>query len=100
MASIHREILSGTASGGALSINSRDTIRGMLRQVVVNPATASTTYTITITNRDSRIIYQRTSVTGNLAEELAIPMYRTHTVAISAATADEAFNIELVITQS
>ena len=96
---IHREILSGTASSGSLSVNTQSTIQGILRQVIVHPATGSTIYTITITNPDDRIIYKRVSETGDIAEEVAIPVKKVHTVAITSATADEAFNIELVIEQ-
>jgi hypothetical protein len=96
---IHREILSGTASSGAFSVNTQESIRGILREVIASPATSSTVYTITITNPSSRTIYKRTSQTGDLAEELAIPIRGVNTISITGSTADELFNLELVVEQ-
>ena len=99
MTPIHRETMTLTTSSGSASGNTVPSIQGILRQVIASPATSSTTYNITITNADSRIIYKRTSETGDLAENVQIPIKRINTVALSSATADELFNIELVIEQ-
>lgn len=99
MSSIHREIVVVTTSAGTIAQNTRDTLRGVMRQVIAKPTTSTTIYDIQVKNNQDRIIYERTSVEGALAEEVAIPVYRTHTITISNATNDEEFGVELVLTQ-
>ena len=57
---LHKEEISETASGGAISVTTSESIDGMCRNVLVSPATSSTTWDITITDSDSFVIYKRT----------------------------------------
>lgn len=93
---IHPERLSGTASSGSLVVNTRK-LNGLLRQVVINPATESTIYDVKIVNSQSNNIYERTSQTGCLAEEVSLPFYGIHTLTISNATVDELIEIQLIL---
>lgn len=93
---IHPEKVTGTAASGTFSVNTQK-LNGILRQVVAKPATGTTIYDISITNPDSSTIYERTSETGNLAEEVALPIYGIHTVLVTNSTVDEAFEIQLII---
>jgi hypothetical protein len=74
---------------GALSFNTNE-IRGDLTLFQIKPATATTRYTVTVTNDDSVIVY-KTTVNGNLVDERIKSWYGVYTIAISGATVDENF---------
>jgi hypothetical protein len=93
---IHHETLTGTASAGALSVNTRTLSGSLLRNILVKPATETTVYDLTITNDRSIIMFELLSETGTLSQEVALPVRGVYTVAIANATADEAFTIQLV----
>jgi hypothetical protein len=92
---IHAETLTGSTASGTLSVNTT-TLNVLMRNVLVKPATSTTTYDVKITNGSSIVVYERTSETGTLSEETALPLRGIYTVTISNATADEAFTIQLV----
>ena len=94
---IHKEVVSGTTSTGSYSDNTNSQIRGMLRQVIVKPATITTQYDISIVNEDDLTIYERLAETGELAEQTDLPIRGTHTVYIDGATRDELFTAQLWI---
>lgn len=94
---LHLEELSGTVSSGALSLTTSEHLDGICRQVLVKPATSSTTWDITITDSKSFIIYQRTDCAGNSAEIMNLPIKGQYTVAIANASVNELFSITLVI---
>lgn len=89
---------SETASTGTISTNT-PALRGMCRQILVEPATSSTTYDIKITNPDDITVYERISETGTLSELIDLPLRGIHTIIISNATVDELFLIQLVINE-
>ena len=92
---IDHQQLKGNTVSGSLSKNTAY-IRGLIKQIIVKPATLTTTYNIDITNPLSAIIYERTSEIGELAEINSIPVNGIYTVTISSATKDEAFEIQLI----
>jgi len=93
---IHSEYISGTTATGALSLNTQATLMGVVREIIVIPATASTIYNLTITNDNSIPVFSSASITGNFIEEVALPFRGIYTVAISSATRDELFKITIV----
>ena len=93
---INTAIHSMTTASGSASVNTTDR-KGILRQVLISPASASTDYDIKLTNDQSLIIYLRTTETGDLAEEVALPVLGIYTINIDNATKDEVFKVELVI---
>ena len=93
---IHPEKLSLTTSSGSASGNTQKII-GIVRQILISPATANTSYTMTITNPSGIEVYERTAETGEASELTAIPVTGIYTVALSDATNDELFEIELLI---
>jgi len=95
--SIHKEQLTLTPSSGTASGNTNRFLTGLLRQVLVSPTTSSNVYNLTITSPEGLIIFQTTSQTGDMADEVSIPMRGVHTVALASATIDEAFSINLVV---
>ena len=94
---IHTEYLTGTTASGALSVNTKEAMMGVCREIIVTPATLSTVYNLSITDANSQRIFYSASITGIFAEEVAFPIRGILTVALSSATRDEAFKISVVI---
>lgn len=80
-------------SGGVASFNTQE-FRGECRLLQIHPATATTRYTLTITNDDNVIVYKG-SFTGDLVDERMKPLYGIYTIAISASTANEDFKFTI-----
>jgi len=93
---IHPEIKTGTAASGSFTVNTQF-LSGILGQVIVEPTTSTTQYDISITDKESIKIYERTSEIGTIAEEVLLPVYGIYTISISNATVDEAFTVKLSI---
>jgi hypothetical protein len=83
-----------TAATGTVSFNTLN-LRGILRTVIVSPATSTTQWDLTITNAEGLDVYENTSVTGDIADELAYPLKGVYTLTIANATVDEEFKIQL-----
>lgn len=94
---IHSEKLSGTASSGTFAVNTTTHLHGMCMHILANPATSSTTYDLKVVNPNSMTVYEVLSQAGELSEMIEIPLRGTHTITISNASADELFNIELLL---
>ena len=94
---IHNKNISGTASSGAISINTVASLQGLVREILVRPATPTTQYNLVITNDSSLTVFKATSITGDLAEEVALPFRGIFTMAIDSSTKDELFTMALVI---
>jgi hypothetical protein len=94
---IHSENMSGTASSGALSTNTVAALQGIAREIIISPATSTTTYNLTITNDNSLDVFISNSITGDFIEEVALPFRGIYTVAISNATKDELFKMAIVV---
>ena len=89
--------MTGTTSSGALSTNTVAALQGIAREIIISPATSSTTYDLTITNDNSLNVFLSSSITGDFIEEVALPFRGVYTVAISNATADESFTMAIVL---
>lgn len=75
-------------------------LRGLLKQVLVNPTTTSTMYDFSLTNNQNDIIYRRTDVSGTLNEEIDLPITGVYTMRIQNATRDEVFTVLLVVREA
>jgi len=95
---VHNEIaILGTTSGGTFSQNTDKLVSGILRLIVLKPATNSTTYRLTITDsKNNEIYYNETPVTGTLREQVAIPIKDVNTITVSSASEDELFTGKMV----
>jgi len=87
--------LSGATSGGFFQGNITN-LNCLCHQILVSPVSNTTQYDVQILNQDNKIIYERTSEIGQLAELTELPMLGTYTINILNATADESFSICLV----
>lgn len=85
---------SATASSGAISFNTED-LRGICYRIFVKPATSTTTYNITITDDNSLVIYSKNGVRGTLNDTTIQTLRGIYTVAVAAASVDEAFTFQL-----
>ena len=89
---------SGTTVSGTVSVNLGAPAMGLVRQIVVDPATDSTTFDFAILNPQSIIIFERISETGTFSEMLTgLPMIGIYTLRIQSATNDEAFTFDLMM---
>ena len=90
--------ISQTASSGAWSFNTGKLVSCLLKQIIIKAATSTTTFNLTITDRNNNIVYfTETPATGTLRVEVEIPLKDVNTIAESNASADEAFTGKLVV---
>ena len=89
--------MTGQPLSGALSTNTVAALQGIAREIIISPATSTTTYNLTITNDNSLDVFIAESITGDFIEETALPMRGVYTVAIDSATEDELFSMALVL---
>ena len=93
---IHSENFTPTASSGSFSVNTQN-LRGILREILAKPTTATTNFDIKITNNQSVDIYERKGESCLLAEEVALPLQGIYTIAVDNSTVDEQFTLQLVM---
>ena len=86
---------SDTLAGG-LKLKTTE-FRGLLRQVIVKPATASTMFDFSISDGSSLNLFERESTTDELNETPQIPIQSALVITVTNATADETFKIYLAI---
>lgn len=96
---IHEEVLTGTTASGDLSINTSKHVYGLLREILIKPTSALTTYNFKITNQNSLIMYEEMSLTGEMSFEVALPIKGVNTFAIDNASKDELFTLQLSISE-
>jgi hypothetical protein len=89
--------MTGTTSSGALSTNTVAALQGIAREIIISPATSTTTYNLTITNDNSLDVFTSDSIEGDFIEEVALPFRGVYTVAIDSATKDESFSMALIL---
>jgi len=87
-------VQSGSWIGNTISI------RGLLKQIVIHPVSDSTMYDFSLTNNMDEIVYKRTDVSGELNEELDLPVTGVYTMQISNSTTDGSFNVLLSIRET
>jgi hypothetical protein len=86
-------------AGGVWSGNS-PLLTGYMVGVRVKPATESTQYDISITDKDGYVIFERKGIKGTMQTYIAngpIPIRSVVTVALANATAAETFNLDLIM---
>ena len=90
--------ISQTASSGVWSFNTQKFSGGDLRQIILNPTTATTTYNLTITDEKRNVVWDKEAITGYYNELLYLPLRGIYTIAVDTSSiADEAFTGRLMI---
>ena len=87
-----------TAVSSAISFNT-DVFRGICHRIFVEPATATTTYDITITDENGVVIYSDDGLKGKINDSTPQSMSGIYTVAIATASADELFTFQFEVEQ-
>jgi hypothetical protein len=91
---IHSYLPSGVATVvGVWSGNTPELVGSLCQQVIVKAATATTTFTVTITNSDGVVVRRWEGVTGELNDVTPFPVRGILTFAIADAINDEAFTV-------
>ncbi len=90
-----------TTSGGAATQAVTGVKNRRLVQILVSPATASTEYDFSITDKNSQKIYEVTDIVGRYVDFTNQPqfVYGNFTMALANATANEAFTVTLVLSE-
>lgn len=94
------KVKSVTPSSGSWSANTEKIIGGILLHVVVLATTSDTTFDFSITDEDKIPIKNWTANTGELNEEVYIPLEGIYTLAIANASVDEVFKVYLGIDET
>lgn len=95
---LHAEKLTITTSSGRGKSAINPVLRGDLKQILVSPASANTTYELEIENAEGLIIYKTTGRIGAIAPIVEVPILKTSKrIVISGASNDEDFTIQLIV---
>lgn len=88
-----------TASSGAVSVNSKK-IRGEARLIHIEPATSTTAWTLSIIDRNSRVVRKYTAEEGTLNDNEPLPLDGVYTFQFSDVSADEAIKVLLMVKEA
>jgi len=70
----------------------------VIKQIVIEAATATTTFDFDITNKSNLTVFNtETKATGKLLREVNIPCHGIYTLRVQNASADEAFTGEILV---
>ena len=94
---IHKERLTGSTASGSLILTTVKFSGARLVQIYIKPAVASTVYDVEIRDTDSDDVWEELGIQGTLRRTLRTPISEQLTVAITNASADEAFVVKLGI---
>lgn len=87
----------GTTAAGAYSANTPKLVSGILKQIIIEFTTAGVTFDLAITDDKNLTVFKtETTATSKWRQEMNIPLKGIHTVAISGASANEAFTGKLM----
>jgi len=93
--------ISQTAASGVWSFNTDRISGGILKQILIKAATATTTFNVKITDRNSNVVYdsdeEGDASTGTLNAKKGIPLLGKYTIAVDTSSADEAFTGRLMV---
>lgn len=88
---ISKRKISATTALGTFTEIVHHGVNGIIKQIFLNPATASTTYDVYLKDEDENIIFERTDAKGRLNELVDIPVTASMTLLVENASADEVF---------
>lgn len=72
----------------------------LLKQIIVNPATASTTYDVEIVDVNTYKYYEETNCEGEFNQLVDLPIYGNITVNIKNSSVDESYNVIMTFRRS
>lgn len=97
---LHKDIIfSQTASSGVALQNTDSLVSCLLKLVLINAATATTTFDVKVIDSGNRTVYHKEGVTGTLRDEPETPLRDINTIRIENASTDEAFTGKFTVTE-
>ena len=87
-----------TPSAGSGSVNTVD-VSGEARYLYVSPATATTTYKVSIVDDDSHTVKSTDWVAGVFRDFTPFLVRGIYTVSITESTVDEAFAVKMLVAE-
>lgn len=90
-----------TTSSGAATQSVTGAKNRRLVQILISPTTSTTQYDFSITDKNSKKIYELTGLVGNYVDYANTPqfVYGNFTMTLASATADEAFSVYLILSE-
>ena len=92
----HRIEKSFTPSSGAWSANTLK-LRGIIKHIWIKPASADTTFDFSMTDDGNRKVVEYLTEEGLLDDRCSIPAQGVYTMAIANASADEPFELMIMV---
>ena len=94
--------ISQTASAGAWSFNTEKFTGVDLRQIIIDAATATTTFDLSITDEKNNIVFDVDNITGSYGSDpndlLYLPMRGIYTIAVAnSSVLDEVYTGRLIL---
>lgn len=93
---IHPELVKLTTVAGSASGNTQK-LMGLCYQILVKPATSTTSYDISFVDETGITVYERLTETGTLSEINSLPMKGVYTISLANATANELIVVKLLL---
>ena len=72
----------------------------LLKQIIINPETSSTTYDFEVVDVNDYVYYSETDCSGEFNQLVDVPVYGNVTVNIKNSSVDENYNIILTFRRS
>lgn len=88
---ISKRKISATPVTGTFTEVVAHSVNGIVKQIFLSPATASTTYDVYLKDEDDNIIFEETNVTGRLNATVEIPVTTNMSLLVENASANELF---------
>jgi len=86
-----------TCAAGSGSVNTNPIIGGLCREILVSPATATTTYRVNIVDEDSLTIKSYDYKKGLYIDIAPFIAYGIYTINITNSSANELFTIRMMV---
>ena len=88
--------LTGSTVLGSLDLEFSHALGVIVKQLIVTPASATTTFDVKIVDRYNDIVYSRPDETECLNDLIELPIKGSYTLEIRNATANEAFVAKII----
>ena len=93
---IHKERLSGTASSGALTLTTAKFFGHRMAFLQITPATATTTWDLTITDMENDdIVWSKSGEEGTMRYEMRMPLRGKYKFIFANVSVDEALKVHM-----
>ena len=90
----NRQIIA--ASLGSANFNFRYQLGVIVKQIIVESATVSTTFDVKILDPNSDVVLERDAIIGTLNEFVEMPIIGSYTLQVLNASVDENFKVKIL----